>query len=491
MKLIINADVEKNQISRNIYGHFSEHLGRCIYGGIYVGEDSEIPNVHGIRTDVAEALKKIKVPILRWPGGCFADDYHWQDGIGPKSERPTMVNKNWGGVTEDNSFGTHEFLEFCEMIGAQPYINGNVGSGTVKEMRDWIEYMTFDGVSPMADKRRENGRQEPWKIPFFGIGNEAWGCGGNMRPEYYADEFRKFNTYLYNYGDNKVFRIASGASDNDYNCTRTLMERIGRRMDGIAVHHYSVAGPWGDKGAALDPTEDRWFKSMKSSWWMEELVSRHSAIMDEYDPEKKIALVVDEWGNWFNVEEGTNPGFLYQQNTIRDAVVAGMILNIFNRHSDRIRIANIAQMVNVLQSVILTEGAQMLLTPTYHIFAMYLDHQDAQLVDSTELDVPAYTYGDLSIPAVTSSVSKAADGALLVTFSNADANEGHMVEIDVRGMDVQEAAGQILTADTLNACNTFEAPETVKPEAFTGFKLDGSKLCVELPARAVVSLKLR
>lgn len=491
MKLIVNADVQKNPISRYIYGHFSEHLGRCIYGGVFVGEDSEIPNVHGIRTDIVEALKKIKVPVLRWPGGCFADDYHWQDGIGPKESRPTMVNKNWGGVTEDNSFGTHEFLEFCDMIGAEPYINGNVGSGTVREMRDWVEYMTFDGVSPMADLRRKNGREEAWKIPFFGIGNEAWGCGGNMRPEYYADEFRKFNTYLYNYGDNKVFRIASGASDNDYNWTRTLMARIGQRMDGLAVHHYSVAGPWEDKGAALDETEERWFKTMKSSWWMDELVSRHSAIMDEYDPEKKVALVVDEWGNWFNVEEGTNPGFLYQQNTIRDAVVAGMILNIFNQHSDRVRIANIAQMVNVLQSVILTEGDQMILTPTYHVFDMYKDHQDAMLLDSSEIDVPSYSWNGMEVPAVTSSASKAEDGSILITFSNVDPHEAHSVTIDLRGGCYNTAEETIITADTNNACNTFEAPDTVQANACGCCAIENGKIELDLPARSVVSLKIR
>ena len=491
MRLIINADVEKNQISKYIYGHFSEHLGRCIYGGVYVGNDPEIPNIEGMRTDIIEALKQIRIPVLRWPGGCFADDYHWQDGIGPKDQRPSMVNKNWGGVTEDNSFGTHEFLRFCELIGAEPYINGNVGSGTVREMRDWVEYMTFDGRSPMADERRANGQEEPWKVQFFGIGNEAWGCGGNMRPEYYADEFRKFNTYLYNYGDNKLFRIASGASDNDYNWTRTLMDRIGKRMDGIAVHHYSVAGPWAHKGSALGFTEDQWAASMKSSWWMEELITNHSAIMDEFDPEKKIWLIVDEWGNWHDVEEGTNPGFLYQQNSVRDAVVAGMILNIFNKHSDRVRMANIAQMVNVLQSVILTEGAAMIKTPTYHVFDMYKDHQDATLIDASEIDVPSYVCGEIDIPAVTSSVSKKDDGTVLVTFSNADPNQAHKVVIDVRGKYIDQIEGLVLTGDAMDAANTFDAPDTVHPVPYTSFILEDSVIQAELPAKSVVSLTIR
>ena len=358
-------------------------------------------------------------------------------------------------------------------------------------MRDWVEYMTFDGVSPMADQRRANGQEEPWKVQFFGIGNEAWGCGGNMRPEYYADEFRKFNTYLYNYGDNKLFRIASGASDNDYNWTRTLMDRIGRRMDGIAVHHYSVAGTWAHKGSALDFNEDEWAASMKSSWWMDELITNHSAIMDEFDPEKKIWLIVDEWGNWHDVEEGTNPGFLYQQNSVRDAVVAGMILNIFNNHSDRVRMANIAQMVNVLQSVILTEGTAMVKTPTYHVFDMYKDHQNATRVDASEIDVPAYVHGDITIPAVTSSVSKKEDGTLLVTFSNADPNASQKVMIDVRGKYVGAAEGLVLTGEAMNSANTFDAPETVRPVPFTDFVLEDSVIKAELPARSVVSLTIR
>lgn len=492
MKLIINADVEKNQINRNIYGHFSEHLGRCIYGGIYVGEDSEIPNIHGMRTDVVEALKKIKVPVLRWPGGCFADDYHWEDGIGPKADRPTMVNTHWGGVTEDNSFGTHEFLEFCKLIDAEPYINGNVGSGTVREMRDWVEYMTFDGVSPMADKRRENGQDEPWKIGFFGVGNEAWGCGGNMRPEYYADEFRKYATYLKNYSDNKLFRIASGASDGDYYWTKVMMERIGHHMQGLAVHHYSTAGPnFNIKGDALEFTEEEWFGSMASSWKMEEFIQGHAAIMDEYDPEKKIALIVDEWGNWYEVEKGTNPGFLYQQNSVRDAVVAGLILNMFNQHSDRIKMANIAQMVNVLQSVILTEGDKMVLTPTYHIFDMYKDHQDAMLLASAELDVPQYTLNGKSLTAVNSTASKAADGSVLITLANIDPSNAQNVVIDVRGMNVASVEATVLTGPEMNSYNSFEEGNVVAPAAFDGYTLDGSVLNLTLPAKAVVALKVR
>ena len=380
-KVVIDTKAEKNRINRNIYGHFSEHLGRCIYQGIYVGEDSPIPNVNGMRTDVVEALKKIRVPVLRWPGGCFADEYHWKDGVGPKEKRKRMVNTHWGGVVEDNSFGTHEFLEFCRQVGCEPYINGNLGSGTVQEMSEWVEYMTFDGVSPMAEWRRENGREKPWHVKYFAVGNENWGCGGNMRPEFYADQFRRYQTYLRNFGGNRLFKIACGPSGDDYDWTDKVMAIAGRFADGIALHYYTVpSGDWGRKGSATEFSEEIYFDTLARALKMEELIRRHTAVMDKYDPEARVGLLVDEWGTWYDVEPGTNPGFLYQQNTIRDALAAALTLNIFNRHSDRVVMANIAQMVNVLQAVILTEGKKMLLTPTYHVFDLYKAHQDALLL---------------------------------------------------------------------------------------------------------------
>jgi len=382
LKAIVNADIKKGKINKNIYGHFSEHLGRCIYEGIWVGEDSEIPNIKGYRIDVLEALKKLKVPVLRWPGGCFADEYHWMDGIGPREKRPCMINTHWGGVVENNHFGTHEFMEFCEMIGAEPYISGNLGSGTVQEMQQWVEYITFDGKSPMADLRRANGREEPWKLKYFGIGNENWGCGGNMRAEYYADLYKRYATYVRNFGDNVIYKIACGPSAGDYTWTEVVMREAGHLLNGLSLHYYTLpTNSWtGSKGSATEFGEEEWFKTLKHTLVMEELVTKHSIIMDKYDPEKKIGLIVDEWGAWYDVEPGTNPGFLYQQNTLRDALIAGINLNIFNNHCDRVQMANIAQLVNVLQAVILTEGDKMLLTPTYHVFNMYKVHQDADLL---------------------------------------------------------------------------------------------------------------
>ena len=481
-KLYINAAAKKSRISRNIYGHFSEHLGRCIYNGLYVGEDSAIPNVNGMRSDVVEALKNIRVPVLRWPGGCFADEYHWKDGVGPKASRKKMINTHWGGVLEDNSFGTHEFLEFCRQVGCEPYINGNVGSGTVQEMSEWVEYMTFDGVSPMADLRKQNGHEAPWKIKYFGVGNENWGCGGNMRPSYYADEYRRYQTYLRNYGDNKIYRIACGPNGADYGWMETLMDIAAPFMDGISLHYYTVPGPdWNNKTSATDFNEELYYRTLFNARKMDELVTRHSAIMDRYDPEKRIGLIVDEWGTWYDVEPGTNPGFLYQQNTMRDAMVAALTLNVFNAHSDRVRMANIAQMVNVLQAVILTEGEKMLLTPTYHIFDLYQCHQDADLLESC-LDTPkAGALPGEQVPQLSASASMDQNGVIHITAANLSASEPCPVECALDGFAARKVSARIL-AGRMDACNTFDAPETVKPAPFDGVSLTEKGLSFTLPA---------
>ncbi|MGG1514553.1 alpha-N-arabinofuranosidase [Paenibacillus oryzisoli] len=489
-KLTIHADSPKQTISRNIYGHFSEHLGRCIYEGIWVGHDSPIPNTEGMRNDVLDALKKLNIPVLRWPGGCFADEYHWKDGVGPAENRKRMINTHWGGVVENNHFGTHEFLRLCELIGAEPYISGNVGSGTVQEMSEWVEYITFDGESPMANWRRENGREEPWKLTYFGVGNENWGCGGNMRPEYYADLYRQYSCYVRNYGENRVFKIACGANSGDYNWTEVLMREAARFMDGLSLHYYTVpTGVWKDKGAATDFTEADWFKTLKQTFKMEELLVRHSEIMDKYDPDKKVALIVDEWGTWYNVEPGTNPGFLYQQNTMRDALIAGINLNLFHHHSDRVRMANIAQVVNVLQAVILTEGADMLLTPTYHVFDMYKVHMDAKLL-ATEVESPAYTMSGEHLDQLSASASVNEDGHIHISLCNLHHSEALEVTCDVRGYAGQSVGGTIVTSDTMQAHNTFEEPDAVKLAAFEGYRFENGELRVTLPARSVVTLRL-
>ena len=488
--VIINTDIQKGKINKNIYGHFAEHLGRCIYEGIWVGEDSSIPNTKGIRNDVLAALKNIKVPVLRWPGGCFADEYHWKDGIGPKENRKRMVNTHWGGVVENNHFGTHEFMLLCELLECEPYICGNVGSGTVQEMSEWVEYMTFEGESPMANWRRENGHDEPWKLTYFGVGNENWGCGGNMRPEYYADLYRRYQTYVRNYGNNKIYKIAGGANVDDYNWTEVLMKNAHWLMDGLSLHYYTIPGDfWLGKGSAIDFPEDEWFITMKKALHMDELISKHSTIMDKYDPQKRIGMIIDEWGTWFDVEPGTNPGFLYQQNTIRDALVAGLHFNIFHNHADRVQMTNIAQTVNVLQAMILTEGEQMILTPTYHVFDMYKVHQDAELL-AVDSSFGAYEYNGETLPQVTVSASKNAEGKIHVSLCNIDHQNGAELDLDLRGISAAntKVSGTIITADTMNSHNTFEQPDVVKPVEFTGVTVENNKLAIKLPAMSVVTL---
>ncbi len=489
---VLNADRGQGTINRNIYGHFSEHLGRCIYEGIWVGEDSPIPNTNGIRNDVLKALKEIKIPVLRWPGGCFADEYHWKDGIGPKESRKEMVNTHWGGVVENNHFGTHEFMELCAQLECEPYINGNVGSGTVQEMSEWVEYLTFGGKSPMSNLRGENGHQEPWKVAYFGVGNENWGCGGNMRPEYYADLYRRFQTYVRNYDDNKIHRIACGPNSDDYNWMEVLMREAGRFMDSITLHYYTIpTGDWADKGEATGFDEAAWFSTLKKALYMDELITRHSTIMDKHDPDGRVGLIVDEWGTWYNVEPGTNPGFLYQQNSIRDALVAGLTFHIFHKHSGRIRMANIAQTVNVLQAVVLTEGEKMILTPTYHVFDMYKVHQDAELLDFT-LDSGSYKLGDEEIPAVTATASRDAQGTIHISFCNLQADSASQVKLDLRGLTSDELSitGSTLAGDKIDAHNTFEQPDAVAPRAFTDFTLAEGTLSVTLPAMSVTTLEL-
>ncbi|MDR0731439.1 MAG: alpha-N-arabinofuranosidase, partial [Treponema sp.] len=388
-RIVVKAQDGDVKISRHIYGHFSEHLGRCIYGGYWVGNDPEaaasIPNTRGIRNDIVAALRQIRIPNLRWPGGCFADEYHWEDGIGPREGRPKMINTHWGGVTEDNSFGTHEFLDLCEQLSdpagprCEPYICGNVGSGTVQELSRWVEYCNFDGISPMAELRKKNGRDKPWKVRLWGIGNENWGCGGDMTPEFYADNYRRYACYARNYGDARLYKIACGPAGDDYNWTEVIMKNTAGTglLNGLALHHYTVPGEWSHKGSATEFSEAEWFSTLRKALYTEELLQKHSAIMDRYDPQRKVGLVMDEWGTWYDVEPGTNPGFLYQQNSLRDALVAGIHFNSFNNHAERLYMANIAQTINVLQSVILTEGPKMILTPTYHAFDMYKVHQDA------------------------------------------------------------------------------------------------------------------
>ncbi|HOK26320.1 MAG TPA: alpha-L-arabinofuranosidase C-terminal domain-containing protein [Bacteroidales bacterium] len=491
-QFVIVANNPGPVISKDIYGHFSEHLGTCIYGGIWVGPDSKIPNTYGIRNDVLFALREIKVPNLRWPGGCFADTYHWRDGIGPQSKRASIINIHWGGVTEDNSFGTHEFMKLTELLGCDAYINGNVGSGTVQEMAEWVEYLTSDAESPMTRLRKENGRETPWKVRYWAIGNENWGCGGNMTDEFYASVMRQYSTYLNNYGGNRLYKIACGPYGDNFQWTETLMKDPSTRnmFQGISIHYYSVVDGWNYKGSATNFDEREWFETFRLNYDIERIIIGHKNIMDRYDPNKIKGLIVDEWGNWFNVEPGTNPGFLYQQNTLRDAITAAIHLNIFNHHADRVKMANLAQMVNVLQAVILTKDDKMVLTPTYYVFKMFKNHQDARLL-KTDLKCENYTYGDKKIPAISASASMGKDGTILITMANLNPSKDITVTCPVIGATVKTISGQVLTAREMNAHNTFENPDNVKPAEFKGYKYSNGVLTINMPAKSVVALELK
>jgi alpha-N-arabinofuranosidase len=491
-RVVVDLDVAGPTISKHLYGHFAEHLGRCVYGGFWVGEDSPIPNEGGIRLDVVEALRALDVPNLRWPGGCFADAYHWRDGIGPKQDRPVMVNSLWGDVEENNHFGTHEFMALCELLGADPYVNGNVGSGTVQEMSEWVEYLTRDGDSPMVRMRKANGRDAPWKVPFWGIGNEAWGCGGHMRAETYADLACRYATFLHNHDGNTLYRIAAGASDDDLTWTEALMKAVSclgctsrprGLFQAISFHYYTFAGDGIAKSPATDFTDEQYYRTMVKAADIDRVIAAHSAVMDAYDPLRQVGLVCDEWGTWWEAEPGTNPRFLYQQNTLRDALVASLHFDVFHKHAARLRMANIAQTVNVLQAMILTDDEdRLVLTPTYHVFEMNKGHQDAVSVPVHVVEAAAaVTVGDQELDPLSVSASTK-DGRALVSLSNLALDTGTTVRLDLRGRAITATRVRILTADEPHSHNTPTAPDAVAPTGFTVTTTPGAHGSTELTA---------
>ncbi len=476
-------------IPKEIYGHFAEHLGTLVYGGLWVGEGSSLPNVNGYRSDVLQALKDLKVPVLRWPGGCFADEYHWMDGIGPRANRPKLVNNHWGGTVEDNSFGTHEFLNLCEMLGAEPYVSVNVGSGTIQETAQWVEYMTSNGDSPMANMRRANGRQEPWKVKYLGIGNENWGCGGNMRAEYYADVYRRYATYARNYDDNRLYKVAVGPSEDDYHWMEVLMREAGDRMNGISLHYYTVTD-WNAKGSATQFDNDGYYYTISKTRYMDEMLQKHIAIMDRYDPRGRVGLLVDEWGTWWDEEPGTVRGHLYQQNTMRDAMVAALNFDMFHKYTRRVKMANIAQIVNVLQSMILTNAqGGMLLTPTYHVFKMYGVHQDATYLP-LDISCDWMDGGARAIPLVSATASRNSAGVVHISVSNVDATTPQTISINLPGVNARSATGEILTSASVSDYNTFEDPDKVKTAPFRDARIERGVLTVTLPPASIVTLAL-
>ncbi|WP_125130525.1 alpha-L-arabinofuranosidase C-terminal domain-containing protein [Microbacterium sp. 10M-3C3] len=502
-RAVIDLDLPGARISRHLYGHFAEHLGRCIYDGFWVGEDSPIPNVRGIRSDIVEALRALDIPNLRWPGGCFADTYHWRDGIGPREQRPRIANTNWGDVVENNHFGTHEFMDLCDLLGADAYVNGNIGSGTVQEMAEWVEYLTRGDDSPMARLRRENGRDEPWRVPFWGLGNEAWGCGGNMSAAYYAEEARRYATFAHDHGGNRLTRIAAGANEDDLEWTRvlmkTLMECHGCTLYGnlpyqaISFHYYTHSGSGINTEAATAFDDRQYYETMAHAAGIERVIRGHIAVMDSYDPDGRVDLVCDEWGTWWNVEAGTNPGFLFQQNTVRDALVAGIHFDVFHRHARRLTMANIAQTVNVLQAMVLTDGDRLVLTPTYHVFEMNTGHQDADSLATHVRDVPTRTVRgqELAMLSMSASVrSTDAGDTALVSLSHLDADEECTVRVDLRGRAARVTRARVLTGDTAAAFNDADAPDRVAPRALDARVEDGV-LALTVPPHAFATVELQ
>ncbi|MEP6547706.1 MAG: alpha-L-arabinofuranosidase C-terminal domain-containing protein [Gammaproteobacteria bacterium] len=487
---VIHADQSGPKIDRHIYGQFAEHLGRGIYEGIWVGERSPIPNVRGFRNDVVAALRDLHVPVVRWPGGCFADEYHWRDGIGPRGQRPVTLNTNWGGVPDANEFGTHEFLDFAEMIGADAYINGNLGTGSPREMAEWLQYMTSDKLTALTAERARNGHPAPWKIAYFAVGNEAWGCGGQMTAEHYADLFRQYANFLKAPVGARPTIVASGGNDDDTTWTDVLASRVHQDMGAISFHYYTLPGDdWRAKGPAVGFGEDQWISTLAHSMRMDEFIAHNTALLDKHDPAKKVAFAVDEWGTWYDPEPGREEQFLYQQNTLRDALVAAVNFNIFHRHADRVRLANVAQMVNVLQAMILTQGSQMLLTPTYHAFHMFRTFQDATSL-TADLKSPSYKFGELTLPAVSISAARTAAGAILIALVNLDPNRAILLHVHIVGAGVSHAKAEVLSAATMDARNTFEHPNSVHPVPLKGLSLDGGSLSLTLPAKSVAVVNL-
>ena len=506
----VEADQPGVKIDRHIFGQFAEHLGTGIYDGIWVGPDSKIPNIHGIRSDVVTALKAIHVPDVRWPGGCYADDYHWRKAIGPAASRPQTVNYLWGRVAESNQFGTHEYMDFLDQIGAEAYVSGNVGSGSPSEMSDWLEYMTADPkMSSLAQDRAANGHPAPFKVPFFGVGNESWGCGGAMTAEHYADVYKTYATFARNFdlrqqidnGDfdpNGMKRIASGPSDDNYHWTEVMMQAEATQnfawsLDGLSLHFYAGFDHWPPSNPAQGFGEDAYADVVHTALRMDDLVTRHSAIMDKYDPQKRVMLVVDEWGAWYAPTPGSNPRFLQQQNSQRDAILAAVTLNIFTRHADRVRMANIAQMINVLQSMILTQGDKIVLTPTYYLFKLYVPFQDASVLP-VKYDAGTYVHAGITLPRLDAVAARGKDGKIYVSLTNIA--PGEALEVDLAaiglkagGLKAKEASGETLAAPKIDSVNDFAHPDTVKPSPVKATP-NGGKLMLTLKPESVTVVEI-
>ena len=481
------------KLDRHVFGQFAEDLGTGLYGGLWVGKDSPIPNTRGIRNDVVAALKDLHVPDVRWPGGCFADEYHWQDGVGPAAKRRPQPNFNWGGVVESNEFGTDEFMDFVDQIGSEAYISVNVGSGTVEEAANWMQYMTAAPDAGWGRERAANGHPTPYRVAMLGLGNESWDCGGHMSAAEYTFELKRFAKFVHNWNQQRATqKIAVGpGGPKTEGYTEAVMKTWKDNkdwdwdMDGLSLHSYTV-GKWPPSWPATDFAEPDYARVLKETLKMDELIRVNSAIMDQQDPEKKISLVVDEWGAWYAPTKGSHPGFLQQQNSQRDAVLAALNLNIFSRHADRVRHANIAQMVNVLQAMILTDGPRMVLTPTYHVFRMYVPFQDATILP-VSYAAGSYRIEEFDLPRVDIIAARTQDGKIAVSVTNVDARRPATVQIQIRNAGAKRAQGETLAAPQVDSINTFDNPKTVTPKPVSA-AIKGDQTTLTVPPASVTVL---
>ncbi|MBV1689001.1 alpha-N-arabinofuranosidase [Novosphingobium sp. G106] len=520
--LTVQADKPGAVINRDIFGQFAEHLGQGIYGGVWVGKNSKIPNVRGIRSDVTAALRALKVPVVRWPGGCFADEYHWRSGVGPANKRATTVNTNWANSIEPNTFGTDEFMDFAGQIGAEAYISVNVGSGTVEEAADWLEYMTADAPATGAKERAANGHKAPYRVKYLGLGNESWGCGGPFTADEYVTRMKPFAHFVHNQNPEQappkidfaaiakdlmsgkpmdslprnpkgMMRVAVGPNSLDASYTDAVMKAWKERspiywdIEGLSFHHYTYGtSPFNELATGFG--EQQYATVLKQTLGMEDLIAKHSAIMDKYDPRKSVALVIDEWGLWLKPMDGTEPLHLRQQTSLRDGIAAALNINIFARHADRVRMTNIAQMVNVLQAMIMTEGDKMVLTPTYQVYRMYVPFQDAQFLPIS-LGAGEYRFGAISLPSIDAIAARGRDGKVWLALTNLDPNKAADVTANAPGVSARAAIGEVLTADAVDTVNTFGAPNAVSPRPFNA-SASGGALVLHLPPHSLTVVHL-
>jgi len=515
IEVLLNEPI--GRINPEIYGHFAEHLGGVVYGGIWVGEDSKIPNVGGIRKSLIDALQRIKPSVVRWPGGCFADSYNWRDGIGARGQRPRRTNfwrdaGEWPKDVPDgpwnydnNQFGTNEFMRFCRLVGAQPYVAANVRSLTARDFYEWVEYCNSPpGTTTLADMRGSAGDREPFKVRYWGVGNESWGCGGNFTPEEYAAEYRRFTEWVPRYGIEPAF-IGAGPNSGDLDWSRRFFTKMNERralgrMWGWALHHYSwnVSGgrttDWRQgKGDALNYPVDEWYELLREADRMESLITEHWSVMGEIDRQHRVKLVVDEWGAWYRPgTEMHNTHLLGQQSTMRDAVLAGLTLNTFNRHAEKVAMANVAQLINCLQSLFLANEDKFVTTPTFHVFDMYSPHQGAQSI-RTICSAPRPSYTRNGQAGNTRGLSESAslsDKRLILTVANPEAAQSRVAEIVIRGAQVKSITGTVLAGKDIHAHNSASQPDAIRPVDVQTVVGRGGIFAHEFPPASVTKLQM-